>query len=388
MHLRAVYLKFAFPWLSLFVTLLFSRCEQAIERSAVTTGAADTVLRYAKRFGLQNNATYTVLTVYGNRENFDTTATFVLSRSLNFPTTAFKNQQNIQVPCKRIVSLSCIYSSMLAELESVDAIVGIDNSDYVNDTNVLKRIKGEHIVELSKGPIADLEATIALQPNLVLMFGMGNPLRDIPAGFTESKLPIVIVLDHLEEHPMARAEWLKFFATFVDKQKQADSIFKIVENNYLSLTKSLNRIDKRPTVFSEIKFGEAWYMPGGKSFMAILIADAGGDYLWKDVQQSGSIPLTLEQVLVKAGAADIWLNQPLLFSLKDIAAADKRYMAFKAYQKRQVFNNTLGRNSKGYSPYWESGMTHPDRILADLIKIFHPNLRTEANFYYYEQLKE
>jgi iron complex transport system substrate-binding protein len=277
---------------------------------------------------------------------------------------------------------------MLAELGSVDAIVGIDNSDYVNDTTVLNRIRNQHLAELSKGSSADLEPTIALQPDLVLMFGMGNPERDMPSGFAESKLPVVIVLDHLEEHPLARAEWMKFFAAFVDKQQQADSIFASVETNYYQLKNKVAEVSSRPTVFSEIKFGEAWYMPGGKSFMALLIADAGGDYLWKDVNQSGSIPLTLEQVLMKAGAADVWLNQPLLFSLQDIAAADKRYTAFKAYQTKQVFNNTLGRNSKGYSPYWESGMSHPDRILADLIKIFHPNFQTNQKFYYYEQLPE
>ena len=381
-------MKFVFRLHSVLIALMLWGCEPMPDNKQQQNTGADSVVHYAKRFGLQNFATHTVVTVFGKRENFDTTATFVLTRSKKFPSSRYKNQQQINVPCKRIVSLSCIYSSMLAELGSVDAIVGIDNSDYVNDTTVLNRIRNQHLAELSKGSSADLEPTIALQPDLVLMFGMGNPERDMPSGFAESKLPVVIVLDHLEEHPLARAEWMKFFAAFVDKQQQADSIFASVETNYYQLKNKVAEVSSRPTVFSEIKFGEAWYMPGGKSFMALLIADAGGDYLWKDVNQSGSIPLTLEQVLMKAGAADVWLNQPLLFSLQDIAAADKRYTAFKAYQTKQVFNNTLGRNSKGYSPYWESGMSHPDRILADLIKIFHPNFQTNQKFYYYEQLPE
>lgn len=117
-----------------------------------------------------------------------------------------------------------------------------------------------------------------------------------------------------------------------------------------------------------------------------MIADAGGNYLWSDVPQTGSLPLSLEQVLARASDADIWLNQPLVFSMKQLLAADPRYSAFKAYQTGSVYNNTKNRNTFGYSDYWESGMIHPERILSDLIKIFHGDSLSKSSLYYYEQL--
>jgi len=37
--------------------------------------------------------------------------------------------------------------------------------------------------------------------------------------------------------------------------------------------------------------------------------------------------------------------------------------------------------------YYESGVANPDKILADLVAIFHPELMPEHDFYYYTQLK-
>lgn len=386
MNQRAVFLKLVCRALSFVLLLQTAACSPAKPSDKNTAEVKKSTLKYAKRFGVESFDTYTLVSVFGNRANFDTTACFVLCAGSQPINTNYKNQIQLEVPCKRLVSLSCIYNAMFSELGAVESIAAIDNADYVNDTNVLRKLAKKELAEVGKGPTPDLEAIIKLQPDLVLMFGMGNPQRDLPKGFAESKLPVVIVLDHLEEHPIARAEWIKFFAAFVNKQQQADSIFKNVESKYLSIKKEAQSAEEYPSVFTEIKFGEAWYMPGGKSYMSILIADAGGNYLWKDVPQSGSIPLSFEQVLAKAGEADIWLNQPLLFSLKDILAADKRYAVFKAMRTKRVYNNTLHRNKMGYSPYWESGIAHPERILSDLTKIFHPQKFKQQDYYFYEQL--
>ena len=387
MNQRAVFLKLVCRALSFVLLLQTAACSPAKPSDKNTAEVTKSTLKYAKRFGVESFDTYTLVSVFGNRDNFDTTACFVLGAGSQPINTNYKNQIQLEVPCKRLVSLSCIYNAMFSELGTVESIAAIDNADYVNDTNVLRKLAKKELAEVGKGPTPDLEAIIKLQPDLVLMFGMGNPQRDLPKGFAESKLPVVIVLDHLEEHPLARAEWIKFFAAFVNKQQQADSIFKNVESKYLSIKKEAQSAEEYPSVFTEIKFGEAWYMPGGKSYMSILIADAGGNYLWKDVPQSGSIPLSFEQVLAKAGEADIWLNQPLLFSLKDILAADKRYAVFKAMRTKRVYNNTLHRNKMGYSPYWESGIAHPERILSDLTKIFHPQKFKQQDYYFYEQLQ-
>ena len=77
----------------------------------------------------------------------------------------------------------------------------------------------------------------------------------------------------------------------------------------------------------------------------------------------------------------------MIFSLQDLLAADSRYAAFNAVKKKHVYNNTLHRNSKNYSDYWESGIGHPERVLWDLQHIFEGDTAAEGRFNYYEKLR-
>jgi iron complex transport system substrate-binding protein len=176
----------------------------------------------------------------------------------------------------------------------------------------------------------------------------------------------------------------------VNKEEKADSIFSAVENKYLSLTRLTASMpdSAKPTVFSEIKLGDVWYMPGGRSFMGTLLNDAGADYLWKDNENFGSLPLNFEQVYARAVNADYWINLPLIRSKKELYAFEERYSSFKAYKSGNLYNNTKNSNSNGYSAYWETGMIYPDRILSDLVKIFHPGLSdVNGKLFYYEKLE-
>jgi iron complex transport system substrate-binding protein len=139
-------------------------------------------------------------------------------------------------------------------------------------------------------------------------------------------------------------------------------------------------------VLTELKLNDAWYVPGGKSFMATLINDANGVYCWANDTTVGSLPLSFEQVYEKASGADYWLNVLFCKSLNDIKKLDNRYTNFKAFKNKQVFNNDLIVTPQGGNAYWETGLIEPDKILNDMIKILHPELLKEKAFNYYRQL--
>src|SRR5690606_5534333 len=104
----------------------------------------------------------------------------------------------------------------------------------------------------------------------------------------------------------------------------------------------------KPSVFSEIKYGDVWYLPGGKSFMAQLLNDASADYIWKSDSSAGSLPLSFEQVYSKAKDADFWLNLPLIKTKKELLSYENRYSEFKAFKDGKLYNNTKTTNDKGY----------------------------------------
>lgn len=388
-NLKEVYLKLLYKTVGVLLTsCFFLSCKQTETGVEVDKYVVEksNLVKYAKRFSVADANAYKALFLFGSLNAHDTTSVFILYKNQK-PNVKFKNAYYVKIPVNNIASLSSIYCAMLAELNLTEKIVAIESVDYYNNGKIVEGVKGGKIKEIAKGPEMNVEQTLMLNPELILMFGMGDPRQDVNSKILNSKIPVAISLDHLEEHPLARAEWIKFIALFFDKEELADSLFSITERNYNTLKQMCNTVKTKPTVLTEIKYADAWYVPGGKSFMAHLIKDAGGEYIWKNEDRSGSIPLSFEQVYSKAKEAELWLNLFInINSKKDLLSFDERYNLFDAFQKGNLFNNNLKSNKNGFSDYWETGMARPDEILSDLIKIIHPELLPKHELKYYKKI--
>lgn len=343
-------------------------------------------LNYAKRYCIEYKKYYKIIKLFGDRNSEKETSVFIIYNHDSIKPKESLDAFYITTPLNKVASMSSIYSFMLTELGVSGKIAAIDNIDYYNNPIIIEAFQKKQIQELSKGPEMNIEQTIALHPDLILTYGMGNPKLDVNQKLLQMGVPVAISLDHLEETPLARAEWIKFFAAFFDKEALADSIFRQVEDRYLSIRHKTDSIKTHPGVLSELKYGDTWYVAGGKSYMANLIKDAGGHYIWEDINQSGSIPLTYEQVFEKARGADYWIHLFLCQNKKDVLSYDQRYASFKAFQTGQLYNNNKQCNPKGYLNYWERGISHPDELLSDLIFIFHPKLIPDHKLQYYQKL--
>ena len=74
-------------------------------------------------------------------------------------------------------------------------------------------------------------------------------------------------------------------------------------------------------------------------------------------------------------------------TLKELLDSDERYGEFEAFKKGNVYTYMNRVNDKGANDYFESGNVNPDRLLADHIKIMHPELLPDYELYYYLKLK-
>lgn len=342
-------------------------------------------LSYAKRFSIKKTPTYTLLELYGNRKNNEVTASFILYKD-NKPD--YKGDAYfVKIPATKIASLSSIYTTMLDQLQSRHNIVAIDNIDYYSNTYIRDQVNNKRIIELSKGPRLDVEKTLTLQPDLILTFGMGNPKTDLDDKIIHAGLPVAVSLDHLEETPLARYEWIKFVACFVGKDSLADSLFKATEQKYINLCALVSKEKDKPTVLTEMKYGDVWYVPAGNSYISNLITDAGAEYVWKEDRNEGSVPLSFETVFAKAKDVDFWINTYNMNSKKELLSHDERYGLFKAFKENKIYNNNKIQNHKGFSNYWEQGIIKPDEVLADLISIFYPEVLPNHEFSFYKKIE-
>jgi len=209
------FLKSAYKFLVPGFLFLVS-CQNEMKEEAKNVSALfnKVPLKYAKRFSVFEGGNQKIIYLFGNRESNDTTAAFVLYSDSSIKIEAGNNLFPVKVPVKNIACMSSVYAAMLTKLNLQDKIVAVDNGEYYNNQFIIDGVASKKIIEIAKGPQISVEQTLVLKPELLLMFGMGNPKKDADEKIINSGIPVAITLDHLEEHPLARAEWIKFIAAF------------------------------------------------------------------------------------------------------------------------------------------------------------------------------
>lgn len=345
-------------------------------------------IKYAKGFSVDYYGGFKVITVKDWRDSTKIFAQYILIPKGDSVPIHFSNSIVINTPVRKVVCISTNHIAELSRLNLTDSIAGVANVNLIYNEEVVNCVRENKIADLGNDEL-NYEKMVELTPSFVFTSGDWDGGDKMKMKLKSLHIKSVLNLDYREQEPLARAEWIKFTAAFYDREVEADSIFNEVEKNYLSLKEKVNSVSAKPTVFSNLPFKEIWYMPCGENYMAKLIAEAGGDFLWKDAKATNGLNLNLdyEAVYAKAADADIWLCNGFARSLAEIKSADKKNTFFKAYKTGNVFNNDKRNTSSGGFYFWESGAVNPDKILADLIFIFHPELLPNHELYYYRKLK-
>jgi iron complex transport system substrate-binding protein len=295
----------------------------------------------------------------------------------------------IEVPVTSIVSMSTSFLPHLTTQGLLDKLVGVDTALYTSNPDVVQRVQDGDAIEIGgggSGQQVNVEALIELEPALIMTQRFYAEETDYPL-MQEAGLPVVINADFIDTSPLGVAEWGKFISLFFNTEGLAQESYTAVQSRYDTLRELAASSDEAPTVFANTPYDGTWFMPGGQSYLAQLLRDAEANYLWSDDESTASLFLDFETVFDTAVDADYWVNVNQFWSsLQDAEAEDQRYTGFAAYQNGNVYTNNARTNGNGSSDYYESGYANPDVILADLVKIFHPDLLPEHELYYYRRV--
>lgn len=344
-------------------------------------------LRYAKNFEITELPTHRILTIRNTHQNAKSELQYALVPKTDELPELPKSITVIRTPVERAVIMETVYIGYLEAIGTLETIVGAGTVDFISNKQVQAGVANGTIQSVQVGQGLDIERMLLLQPDLILTSISGDPAFDIPAKLARSGLPVVLSAGYMEAHPLARAEWIKYIAAFFNADTIANSQFKQIADNYETLKARANNSKSKPTVFVGAPYSGTWHVAAGKSYTAQAIRDAGGNYLWSDVSTQGAIPLDTERVFLKAANADFWINPSFYRSFDALFAADSRFNKFNAAKIGTVFNNTRQTSTNGGNAIWEQGIVHPDKVLADLIAVFHPELMPDHAFTFYEQLK-
>ena len=361
---------------------LVASCGQPGNHSSSSEAVASDSLRYATGFSIHRFDGYTSVEITNPWDTAKVLQRYVLvSRDKPMPGNLPKGTL-LKVPLRNVVVYTSVHASIIEQMGEADKIVGVCEPEYMDSPAVKEGLRSGRIADLGKATAPNIEKMVDINAEYLLVSAFENSNY----GQTEKLgVPIIEAIDYMESLPLGRAEWSRLWGLLFNKEEEADAIFRETEQEYLALKELAATATTRPTVFSERRYGSYWYVPNKDSYVAHFFADAGADYIFKDIPGAGSSPLAFETVLDKAIHADLWLmkyNLAAELTYADLRAEYTPYENFDAYKNRRIFTCNTGQ-----VPYYEESPIRPDYLLKDMIKIIHPELLPDYSLRYYQEMK-
>lgn len=340
-------------------------CIVACGRSAATSQyeEGDTLTSYSELLTLVDCGEYVVADV---RNPWDTAR--LLHRYILIPAGSDIRPDIggtvVKVPLRSSLVYSGVHAGAIKELGAIDAVTGVCDGTYYTIPEIVEGIRTGSIIDAGASMSPSVEKIVELSPDAILT----SPYQNAGYGAVESLgIPIIECADYMEPTPLGRAEWIRLLGVLYGARDEAEAVFRQVEADYDSLSASVTGGSDGPVVIMEQLTDGVWYMPGGRSYQARMLQDAGARYLWAGDDSSGSLQLDFPTVYDRAHDADIWLvrtygSDLTLDGLKSNYPLNSR---FKAFADRQVYGcNTAVSN------IFDETAFHPERLLREYISIF------------------
>lgn len=366
------------------LVLLLSACGGGSRTSSHSEIPVDTVkFRYAENIRILKFRNYTKVELRNPWDTLKTLHTYILTDRNNAKSSNLPEGTIVRTPLENAIVYSSVHNSLMAEIGGIESIAGVCDIQYIKHPQIKAMYEKGSITDCGSSMSPDIEKIIDLNADAVLLSPFENS-----GGYGRIEgigVPIIECADYMETSPLGRAEWMKFYGLLTGREQEADSLFRSVENEYLSLKQIAKDVTNRPTVISELKYSSAWYVPGGKSTTAKMIDDAGADYIFSYTTESGSVPMSFETVLDKGQKADFWLikyNQKQDKTYSELKKDYSPYANFDAWKNKRIF----GCNTS-YVNFYEETPFHPEALLRDLIIIFHPEIMKDEKTRYFTGLK-
>lgn len=341
--------------------------------------------KYAKGFVTEVHEDYTKVTINNPWEKAENISIeYILTDKNSSLPDSLHEKKIIRTPVEHIICLSTTHLAFLEILNETGSVAGISGIKYISSPEIRNCFEEGEIPDVGYGQNLNYELLVNQKPDLVMAYALGSEVTAYSQKLNELGIPVVIIAEYLEETPLGKAEWIKFVGHLFGKEQEAIEFFNKLEKKYLELKELTSGISGKPKVMVGLPHKDTWWVPGGNSYLANLIADAGGQYIGKANPSHESYVISFEHALVWGTEANIWINTGNLTSKKEILAVDRRFNNFRVFREGKIFNNIKKLSPEGGNDFWESGTVNPHLILRDLINAFHPGLTNDEMIYYKE----
>lgn len=345
-------------------------------------------LKYASGFSLINNENIKVIEIKNPWPEAEKTYRYALIDRDKLASTTFNSSEYdgiITTPIEKLVVTSTTHIPALELLGVEQTLIGFPGCDYISSKKTRALIKTGLVRELGKNEGINTEVLLELRPEVVIGFGVDGTNKSFET-IKKANIPVIYNGDWVETSPLAKAEWIKFFGILFNKQNEANTIFSEIEADYLYAKQLASTFKSDKAVLSGAMHKDVWYLPKGTSPEAQLLKDANVNYLWKDTSGKGSLALSFESVFSTGQHADIWLSPSYYKTIEDLEKANNHYTKFDAFKNKEIYSFANTEGETGGLLYYELGITRPDLVLKDIIKICHPYSLPNYDLFFFKKL--
>lgn len=279
--------------------------------------------------------------------------------------------------------MTSLQLSNFLKLDIPEKVVGITSTRHLHNEKMNEQLKEGKTHKIGIEGNFDNEVIMAINPDVIFIspFKRGgyDAIRNVD-------IPMIPHLGYKELTPLGQAEWIKVIGLLTGKSADANREFAGIEKRYNDLKAMVDTVSYRPTVFSGEMRGGNWYAVGGKSFLAQLFRDAGGDYFLEDNNESGGVTLDYETVYTNAAHADYWRIVNSFdgdYNYNVLKEQDNRYTDFDAWKNHGVIYCNMKE-----VPFYEKMPVEPEVVLSDFILVFHPDILSGYEPSYYHLLEK
>lgn len=290
----------------------------------------------------------------------------------------------VRVPLERSIVYSGVHAGIIDELGRLDAIRGVADGKYFSSAKIQNGLKLGEIRDVGNSSSPSVEEVVDIDPDAIVL----SPYQNQEIGAVDKLgVPVVQMADYMERMPLGRAEWIKLIGRLYGQAREADSIYSAVVAEYEGLRDDAAQMPEHPVVITEMpQPGGAWDIPSGESYMARILADAGGVYPWASTRGGGSLKMDAAAMLDKGGEADYWLIRSFgRLTLQDLGQSSPLAQHFKAFRMGQVYVSDTSTSS-----LYDEFPFHPERLLREYVAIFHPSRdgSGEGGLRYFRRISE
>lgn len=280
----------------------------------------------------------------------------------------YENIKVIRTPIKNVMAGSTTQVSMFDALGAIEIVSGVTNPAEVWTIEKMKQnILDGTVKNVGSGMKVNFEALEMLKPDLILM----TSAWDEKEKYEELGYDYIACFDYQENKAFGRLETVKFWGALLNKDKEAIEYYEDQVRKLDILKEKLKNIENKKKVAwgAYSSYSKAYNIAPGESYVAEMVALAGGDYVAKSITEEQK-NVSAEEYYLKFKDAEILVSS----SMPQYGGPDTIGALVEQTPLLENAKFVLNQNAWYQAPNFYQDLAHTYDYIEDLAMMFYPEL--------------